>query len=120
VNNEQALRILQKNFRKSIEKTDTFHSPFLTFHYILPPPPLLAHFNIGYFAKNTVKNPIKHFTKFSIVMFLILQGFIEIITKRLPQHNAAENTYRKLNHFQILSEIETEVKRNLFFYFEIF
>jgi hypothetical protein len=35
------------------------------------------------------KNPTKHVTKFFIVVFLI-QGFIEIIAKRLPKNNTAK------------------------------
>jgi hypothetical protein len=43
------------------------------------------------------KKPTKHSTKFFIVVFLI-QGFIEIIAKRLPQ-----NTAKKRNADSIIT-----------------
>ncbi|MDR2440605.1 MAG: hypothetical protein LBE12_14680, partial [Planctomycetaceae bacterium] len=55
----------------------TLHYPFLTLHYILPPPTWFAHFNIGIFAKNPAKSPTKHITTFFIVrLLIILQDFI--------------------------------------------
>jgi hypothetical protein len=85
VKNEKELRILWKKRWK----TNIFHSFLFSLYSRAPPHPLLsclAHFNIWFFAKNIAKKPTTHFTKFFIIMFLILQGFIEIIAKHLPQY----------------------------------
>jgi hypothetical protein len=57
-------------------------------------------------------------TEFFIIIFLILQGFIEIIVIRLPQNGAAKKDVSQLksNQIQSLHEIEQDVNRNFSFF----
>jgi hypothetical protein len=87
---EKELRI----FPNSIGKPNRFRSPLLTLYYILPPPPLLSHFNIGLFTKKIAQKPTKRFIKFSIVMILILKGFTESLRFAYRKQHGKKITHR--------------------------
>jgi hypothetical protein len=97
-----------------------FHYPLSTFHYRVPPPPCLAHFNIGLFTKFFGEFFKVFPTKFFIVMFLILQGFIELITRRLSQYNNSKKTLRNTIIFSKFITDPTQYQVESFHFLKIF
>jgi hypothetical protein len=102
---------------------------FICFYFFTPerpPPPSfsrLAHFNIWIFAHNITKsptNPIKHLTKFSIVILLVLEGFIGMITKNAATiHHSVKKTFTRFRLMLKFILNQSDVNRGGYYFFFI-